>query len=295
MTRLFIIAGVLAAVAGCKKGRADQCGDLWDRSVSATKEAIKEFGGSDGDMLTDDDKKVFMAECTKAPDDVFACMTDPSKMMDQKCQDAVQKYEDSIPVEPVKLEWESADAIGKQATAQVPKGWKHEEFAGDQWSPGDDKRDFSMATYSIESGCGGDCSPMSAADWAKRVDENEFTDLEKQDGAQIVKDEKIGDTGRIAIVKTKELGPMTTVLAVFWKDQGEEYVMCKAEIDRKYSANVDDFEKACRGLKVSSFAATEGGGGGLGDDIDGGAGTGSDAGAAAGSGSASASGSSVTK
>ena len=253
---------LLILCAACKESKQDKCNKTWDRMNELAREMAKAFGGSDADMPTDQDRKDFMDKCMKLSDEALACITDPAKAMDPKCEEILDKAEEAEPVSKVELQWEEQPVADKRATARVPKGWKHEEMLGDMWSPPDDAK-LGFSDYEINDGCGGECSAQPAAEWAKRV-QDDVASLASDKETTISKDEKLGDTGRL-IVATTKMGHMTQtkVFVYQWKDGGELYFVCKAELDRALSANTDEFVDACKAMKVQSFSATV-----EGDDFD---------------------------
>jgi hypothetical protein len=270
MRRLFIIGVACAALVACKETKQDKCKATWKKMSELTREMTKAFGGSAADMPTAEDKKAFMDKCLSLSDEALACITDPSKMMDPKCEEVMQKAEDAEPVAKVELAWDTAPVADKRATAKFPKGWTHEDFMGDAWTPPDDAR-LGSSTYSVDNTCGGDCTKLSAAEWAKRIEDNDVANLKGEGDTTISKDEKLGDTSRMIVAETKLGHSKQTKLMIFsWQEGGESYFVCKAELDRALSANLDDFVEACKALKIDSFSASTGGGDldELGDDDD---------------------------
>lgn len=250
------MVALCAALTACKESKQDKCKKTWDQMNELAREMAKAFGGSEADMPTAEDKKKFMDQCLKLSDEALACMTDPSKMMDPKCEEILAKAEEAEPVTAAKLEWESAPVSHKRATAQVPKGWTYEEGLGDMWLP-PETADLGGSTFEIRDTCGGECTAQPAAEWAKRIEENEVANLKSDPNTEIQRDEKIGETGRLIVASTK-LGraKQTSIEAFFWQEGGEIYFVCKADLARALSANVDDFANACKALKVESFSAS---------------------------------------
>jgi hypothetical protein len=251
---------VIAAGAGCKKSKKDKCEAAYDQMMALVKEMekmAKEMGGEASEKPSADEKKKFMAMCEKLPDDAIECLS-LEKMLDEECAEKLEKAEAEAMANepPLAIEWESAPAAEKKATAKVPKGWKHEEFMGDRWTPPEDADLGFFTSYSVGSTCGGSCEALPAAEWVKRIDEYVVTPMKQEDGGAIVKDEPLGDGGRL-LVSTSKMGRKTLhkVTAVFWKEGGSEYFTCVAELDPRLAKNVPDFEQACRDLKIEWPAA----------------------------------------
>jgi len=252
---------VIAAAGGCKKSKQDKCEAAYSQMMKMVDEMAKSFGGGDGDKPTAEDKKKFMEMCAKLPDDAIECLS-IEKMLDPKCAEILEKAEAEAEATagPVAIEWESVPVDHGRATARVPKGWKHEDFMGDQYTPPDDAELGLFTRYEVGSTCGGTCEALPAAEWVKRIDEYVVNALKVQTDTEIVRDEPIGDTGRLLVSKSK-MGRKTLqrVTTAFWKDGGEIYFTCTAELDPKLAANLADFEKACRELKVESFSSSHSG------------------------------------
>ena len=250
-TRLLIsLSIVIAAGSGCKKSKQDRCDAVYRQMMAIVEELAKQFG-EDADKPTAEDRKEFMALCEKLPDDAVDCMSF-EKMADPKCAEILQKAEEEVAAnaDPVSLEWETVTLHDGTVTVQVPKGWVHEDFMGDRYTPPEDADLGFFTEMTIGSSCGGSCEALPAAEWAKRVEDQEVAPIAFDIEGKIVRDEKIGETGRFIHARVKRGSTMDLVTVAFWKDGGAEYVTCHAELPRQLAGNLAEFEKACREMKV---------------------------------------------
>lgn len=242
---------LIAAASGCKKSQKDKCEAVYRQMMQLVEEMAKQFGSDESDRPTAEDKKKFMATCEKLPAEAVDCMSF-EKMGDEKCAAILEKAEaeQAANAEPVPLEWETVTLEDGRITARVPKGWKHEDFMGDRYTPPEEADLGFFTSFEIGTSCGGTCEPLPAAEWVKRIDESVITPLTGNEDTEITSDEKLGDSGRLIRSRTSIGKPLEQVTAVFWKDGGSDYVTCRAELDRRLAGNVADFERACRELKI---------------------------------------------
>jgi hypothetical protein len=246
---IFSLSIVIAAASGCKKSKQDRCDAVYRQMMALVQEMAKQFG-EDAEKPTAEDKKKFMALCEKLPDDAVECMS-LEKMGDKRCAEILEKAQEeaAASAEPVPLEWETVK-VEERITVQVPKGWTHEDFMGSRYTPPKEADLGFFTEMTISTSCGGSCEPLPAAEWAKRVEESVFAPLTEDADAKIVKDEKLGETGRLIRAKVKMGATMEHITVAFWKDGSSEYVTCHAELPRELAGNVADFEKACREMKI---------------------------------------------
>lgn len=241
---------MIAAAPGCKKSKQDKCDAIYRQMMAIVQEMAKQFG-EDADQPTAEDKKEFMTLCEKLPDDAVDCMSF-EKLLDPRCAELLEKAEEEVAAnaEPARLEWETVTLQDGTISVQVPKGWVHEDFMGDRYTPPEDADLGFFTEMRIGSSCGGNCEALPAAEWAKRVEEQEVAPITLHLEGKIVRDEKLGETGRFIHATVERGSTMNLVTVALWKDGGSEYVTCHAELPRQLAGNLADFEKACREMKV---------------------------------------------
>jgi hypothetical protein len=236
---------LIGAAPGCKKSKKDRCDDIYRQMIALVEEMAKQLGGEPDDKPTAEDKKQFMALCEKLPDDAVSCMS-LEKMGDAKCAEILAKAEAEVAKDapPVALEWEEV-TLEDTIKVKVPKGWEYEDFAGHRYQPPVSAKLGMMTTMAIQTTCGGTCDPLPAAEWAKRVEEQEVANLKMDTNATITRDEKLGDTGRL-LQATVTLGrPMERLIVARWKDGASRYATCEVELSQQLTKNLAEFEKAC--------------------------------------------------
>lgn len=260
-----LVAVACAAAVGCgsssKKARCERgFGQMKDVVTTMAKgmgmgdEAAKEL---------DKAKPEFMAVCVDLPDEAVNCIANfKDKMTDEKCMAVLEDVKKDMNKKKgaesaAKLKFEPIDVDHKRVTAMVPAGWKHEDGFGDTFEPPKEAELGFFTRMEIGSTCGGACDKRTAAEWEKLVGDEAFA-VVKEEGVKILKDEKIGATGRIAVYTKEHGAPAHKIAAAFWSEGGEQYVYCRAQLDDELEGASAVFEQACRDTKVKSFASSYG-------------------------------------
>ncbi len=126
----------------------------------------------------------------------------------------------------------------------VPESWTESKVIPGKFEPPKEPDLGFMTRYTVGSNCDGDCVDK---DWEPIVDKVEFKSLS---GGEVVKDEKLGDGGRILVMRS---GSRTDVRLALWKKGGSKYFSCGATLEDRAAALADAFEEACRSMKVLSW------------------------------------------
>lgn len=232
---LALLAVATLSVAACKPSKKSKCEKMVNEAAALVESFGKAFGQADAKM-SDAEKKEALDKCMATPDDELECVTNPAAAKDAKCLE-IQKKKSQV-------DWESATVDGGKVKAQVPKGWEHKDFMGDQYSP---KDGGFMTSYRITHSCGGMCEAHPAAEWEKIVGGE--VDMFKDPKAKVAKDEKPNPTARVIV--TDQGDDAKELVAYLWKEGGSFYVKCDVRLDAPYHLQLDAFEKACLASEVN--------------------------------------------
>ncbi len=260
--RIFWV-GAAIAIVGCgskdKGSKEERCDRAYAEILKMAEDMQKSLGGGGAaDKPSAADRQKFISVCSTLSDEALDCMTDLKRSMTPACQEIMAKAEAETVAKqpPVAIEWESLAFDHDRATAQVPRGWKRDSFMGEEFTPPDDAHLGMFTRYRVSSACGGNCDKQPAAEWAKRFADNEVGELAAA-GAEIVRDEPVGDSGRLVIARSKTGGSTVTKLVLGqWSDGGEIYFVCEADLDARVANALADVERACRAMKVASFSSS---------------------------------------
>lgn len=226
---LGLLAATALTAAACKPSKKAKCEKIVNDAALLVESLGKAFGQADAKM-SDAEKKEALDKCIATPDDELECATNPSAAKDAKCVELQKKK--------AHTDFESATVDGGKIKAQVPKGWEHKDFMGDQYSP---KDGGFMTSYRISHTCGGACEAHTAAEWEKIIGD-EIASF-KDPNAKVSKDEKPNATTRVII---SDQGADAKELTVtMWKEGASFYVKCDVRLDAPYDTQIDAFEKAC--------------------------------------------------
>ncbi|MFO0614224.1 MAG: hypothetical protein U0414_16665 [Polyangiaceae bacterium] len=229
---LSVLALACATLVGCKPSKKEKCEKIVDEAAKMVEALSKAFGKEE--KMTDADRKAAIDKCIATPDDELECaMKKDSK--DPKCVELQRKK--------AHVDWETATVDEGKTKAQIPKGWKHENFMGDSYSP----EEAFGTSYRISHTCGGVCEAHSAAEWEKIIGD-EITRF-RDANAKVVKDEKPNATARVVV--TDQGNDAKELEVTLWHEGAPFYVKCSVRLDMPYVLDIDAFEKACLASEVT--------------------------------------------
>jgi hypothetical protein len=136
----------------------------------------------------------------------------------------------------------------EKLSVPVPKGWKNGFLEGSV-EPQDGNNDFGFATgLRVGATCQGECKTKSSAEWAAAADEAFFNNLLKHTPApKVTKDEKKDGRRTLVATDTNTDGNMnqTHIVTAWWKDGGDHFYFCSADLAEEAKDTAPAFEAAC--------------------------------------------------
>lgn len=228
------MAAVGALSAGCKSAKQRRCEKLVDDLHEMMGRMAKALG-AEPQSVSHEERADAIQKCMSLSDDELDCSLNPNASTDPKCV-ALEKKKPPV-------EWEAATLLEGRVEARVPKGWEHEVFMGDRYTPTNDFR----SRYRVDTTCGGACIARSAAQWEAVVFE-EFPTRPRDLHVKVRKDLKPSPTSRVIVSDTGD--DVADVDVFLWHEGARFYIHCEARLDMPYVFDLESFERSCLDAKV---------------------------------------------